>query len=63
MYLNQLTVIGFTGKDADFHFTSNGTPVTTPTKNPGKTLPATGKAIRNGTASWHSANSPSMRKP
>ena len=29
MYLNQLTVIGFTGQDADFHFTSNGTPVTT----------------------------------
>ena len=29
MYLNQLTVIGFTGQDADFRFTSNGTPVTT----------------------------------
>src|SRR5215467_16379624 len=29
MYLNQLTIIGFTGQDADFHFTSNGTPVTT----------------------------------
>src|SRR5215467_8704830 len=29
IYLNQLTVIGFTGQDADFHFTSNGTPVTT----------------------------------
>jgi len=29
MYLNQLTVIGFTGQDADFHFASNGTPVMT----------------------------------
>jgi len=29
MYLNQLTIIGFTGQDADFHFTSNGMPVTT----------------------------------
>ena len=29
MYLNQLTIIGFTGQDADFHFSSNGTPVTT----------------------------------
>ncbi len=29
MYLNQLTIIGFTGQDADVHFTSNGTPVTT----------------------------------
>src|SRR5215471_8085856 len=29
IYLNQLTVIGFTGQDADFQFTSNGTPVTT----------------------------------
>ena len=26
MYLNQLTIIGFTGQDAEFHFTSNGTP-------------------------------------
>src|SRR5215467_10080771 len=29
MYLNQLTIIGFTGQDADFHFSSNGTFVTT----------------------------------
>jgi single-strand DNA-binding protein len=29
MYLNQLTIIGFTGHDADFHFTPNGTSVTT----------------------------------
>src|SRR5215475_8923172 len=29
MYLNQLTIIGFTGQDGDFHFSSNGTLVTT----------------------------------
>ena len=29
MYMNQLTIIGFTGQDADFHYTSNGAPVTT----------------------------------
>jgi hypothetical protein len=28
MYMNQLTIIGFTGQDADFHYTQNGTPVT-----------------------------------
>jgi single-strand DNA-binding protein len=28
MYLNQLTIIGFTGQDADFHFSSNGILVT-----------------------------------
>jgi len=29
MYMNQLTIIGFTGQDADSHFTANGTAVTT----------------------------------
>ena len=29
MYMNQLAIIGFTGQDADFHYTPNGTPVTT----------------------------------
>jgi len=29
MYLNQLTIIGFTGQDADFHYTATGTAVTT----------------------------------
>jgi hypothetical protein len=29
MYLNQLTIIGFTGQDDDFHFSSNGILVTT----------------------------------
>jgi single-stranded DNA-binding protein len=29
MYMNQLTIIGFTGADADFHYTPNGTAITT----------------------------------
>src|SRR5215475_3727530 len=29
MYMNQLTIIGFTGQDADIHYTSNGTAMTT----------------------------------
>jgi single-strand DNA-binding protein len=29
MYMNQLTIIGFTGQGADFHYTPNGTAVTT----------------------------------
>jgi single stranded DNA-binding protein len=29
MYMNQLTIIGFTGQDAELHYTQNGTPVTT----------------------------------
>ena len=29
MYMNQLTIIGFTGQDAGFHYTPNGTAVTT----------------------------------
>ena len=29
MYLNQLTIFGFTGSEADLHYTSNGTFVTT----------------------------------
>ena len=29
MYLNQLTIIGFTGSEADVHYTANGTLVTT----------------------------------
>jgi single-stranded DNA-binding protein len=29
MYMNQLTIIGFTGNHADIHYTSNGTLVTT----------------------------------
>ena len=54
MYLNQLTIIGFTGQDADFHFSSNPTLVTTlsvATKESWKDAAGDGKAIRNGTAS------------
>jgi hypothetical protein len=29
MYMNQLTIIGFTGQDAEFHYTPNRTPVAT----------------------------------
>jgi hypothetical protein len=29
MYMNQLTIIGFIGQDADFHYTPNGAVVTT----------------------------------
>jgi len=29
MYMNQLTIIGFTGQDAELHYTQSGTPVTT----------------------------------
>jgi single-strand DNA-binding protein len=29
MYMNQLTIIGFTGNDAEAHYTTNGTLVTT----------------------------------
>ena len=54
MYLNQLTIIGFTGQDADFHYTPNGTAVTTSsvaTKESGRMTKANGKAERIGTAS------------
>jgi hypothetical protein len=29
MYMNQLTIIGFTGQDAEFHYTPNRTPIGT----------------------------------
>lgn len=29
MYMNQLTIIGFIGQDADFHYAANGTAVAT----------------------------------
>ena len=47
MYLNQLTIIGFTGQDADFHFTSNGTPVTTMSV-------ATKESWKNVSGEWQS---------
>jgi hypothetical protein len=30
MYMNQLTIIGFTGNEAEAHYTKNGTLITTP---------------------------------
>jgi single-strand DNA-binding protein len=45
--LNQLTIIGFTGQDAEFHFTSNGTPVTTVSV-------ATKESWKNADGEWQS---------
>ena len=54
MYImNQLTIIGFTGQDAELHYTQNGTPVTPSRwlpRNRGRTIKANGKAARSGTA-------------
>ena len=47
MYLNQLTIIGFTGQDAEFHLTSNGTPVTTVSV-------ATKESWKNVSGEWQS---------
>jgi single-strand DNA-binding protein len=47
MYLNQLTIIGFTGQDAEYHFTSNGTSVTTLSV-------ATKESWRNVNGEWQS---------
>ena len=47
MYLNRLTIIGFTGQDAEFHFTSNGTPVTTVSV-------ATKESWENAAGEWQS---------
>ena len=51
MYMNQLTIIGFTGQDADFHYTPNGTAVTTfsvATKESWKKTKPSGRAERIG---------------
>ena len=47
MYMNQLTIIGFTGQDADLHYTQNGTPVTTLSV-------ATKEWWKNGQGEWQS---------
>jgi single-strand DNA-binding protein len=47
MYMNQLTIIGFTGQDADLHYTQNGTPVTTLSV-------ATKESWKNGQGEWQS---------
>jgi len=49
MYLNQLTIIGFTGQDADFQYTPKGTAATTfsvATKESWKNDKANGRAER-----------------
>jgi hypothetical protein len=49
--LNQLTIIGFTGNDAESHYTPNGTLVTTlsvATKESWKDAEANGKAVQTG---------------
>jgi single-strand DNA-binding protein len=47
MYMNQLTIIGFTGQDAELHYTQNGTPVTTLSV-------ATKESWRNVQGEWQS---------
>jgi single-strand DNA-binding protein len=47
MYMNQLTIIGFTGQDAELHYTQNGTPVMTLSV-------ATKESWKNGQGEWQS---------
>ena len=47
MYLNQLTIIGLTGQDAEFRFTSKGTPVTAMSV-------ATKESWKNADSEWQS---------
>jgi single-strand DNA-binding protein len=47
MYLNQLTIIGFTGSEADVHFTTNGTVVATLSV-------ATKESWKNADGEWQS---------
>ena len=47
MYLNQLTIIGFTGNEAEVHYTTNGTLVTTLSV-------ATKESWKNGDGQWQS---------
>ena len=47
MYLNQLTIIGFTGSEADIHYTTNGTLVTT-------LFVATKESWKNAQGEWQS---------
>ena len=47
MYMNQLTIIGFTGQDAELHYTQNGTPVTTLSV-------ATKESWKDGEGQWQS---------
>ena len=47
MYMNQLTIIGFTGQDAECHFTPNRAPVATISV-------ATKESWKNDQGEWHS---------
>ena len=47
MYLNQLTIIGFTGSEAEVHYTTNGTLVATLSV-------ATKESWKNGDGQWQS---------
>ena len=47
MYMNQITIIGFTGQDAELHYTQNGTPVTTLSV-------ATKESWKNAQGEWQS---------
>ncbi len=63
--MNQLTIIGFTGNDAEAHYTPNGTLVVTisvATKSPGRTPTATGRAEQTGTELFLSAGRLSTRE-
>lgn len=55
--LNQLTIIGFIGNDAESHYTANGTLVSrfrSQPKNHGKMQMANGKAVPTGIGSFPS---------
>ena len=50
--LNQITLIGFTGSEAEVHYTQNGTVVAVVSsrpKSPGRTPTANGRAGPTGT--------------
>ena len=62
--MNQLTIIGFTGNDAEVHYTPNGTLLVTISvapKSPGRTPTATGRAEQTGTGLFLSASRLSSR--
>ena len=62
--MNQITIIGFTGSDAEAHYTQNGTLVVTfqsRLKNLGKTPTAPGIAEQTGTGLFLSGSRRSSR--
>ena len=63
--MNQLTIIGFTGNDAEAHYTQNGTLVVrsqSRRKSPGRTPTATGRAEQTGTELFLSGSRRSSRE-